>query len=118
MPRGRGGESPLERCFGRWRVEIPDSLREELEGRYSEALRRLEERRATWEADLNSDRRAIYRILREEMVVEELRIRRTRVGDYRFLFEVIASECLVRFLSIDLTPKRSKVYDRLRKRKL
>ncbi len=105
-------------CYGRWRVVIPDSLRKELEGSYPEVLRRLEDRRATWEADLNSDVNAIYRILREEIVVEEFKIRRTRVGDYRFLFEVILDECLVRFLSLDITPRRSKVYDRLRKRKL
>ena len=116
---GKEKPSPYEWCVGRWKVVIPGSLRRALARRYPEALRRLEDRRATWERDLNSDRRAIYRVLSEEMVVKELRIRRTRVGKYRFLFEVVVAgkECLVRFLDIDITPKRSKVYDRLRKRK-
>ncbi len=115
--RKKSRNTIVEKCFGKWRVETPESLREELERYYPpELFRRLEDRRATWERDLNSDRTAIYRILRETIVEETTRIRRTRIGDYRFLFEILA-DCRIRFLALDIDLKRGKIYDRLRKRK-
>ena len=84
----------------------------------TELLRRLQEEARELEEALNTDPSMIYSLLRTPIVVEELRLRRYRIGSYRLLFEIVVGDkCRVRFLSLDVTPRRGKIYDRLRKRK-
>ncbi len=111
--------SPLEDCKGRWRVEVSEGLVEDLgRGGYVELLRRLQREARELEEALNKDPARIYELLREPIVVEEFRLRRYRIGGYRLLFEIVVGDkCRVRFLSLDVTPRRGKIYDRLRKRR-
>ena len=76
-------------------------------------LHRLLRSVADLEESLNGDRNAAFRLLREPIVHEELRIRRMRLGDYRVLFEILIDECLVRVLVVE---HRRRVYRNLRRR--
>ena len=122
MPKKRKNgrrSSPLEGCKGKWSVEVSEGLVEDLRrGGYTELLRRLQKEARELEEALNTDPSMIYSLLRTPIVVEELRLRRYRIGSYRLLFEIVVGDkCRVRFLSLDVTPRRGKIYDRLRKRK-
>ena len=111
--------SPIESCRGKWSVEVSEGLVEDLRrGGYTELLRRLQKEARELEEALNTDPSMVYSLLRTPIVVEELRLRRYRIGSYRLLFEIVVGDkCRVRFLSLDVTPRRGKIYDRLRKRK-
>ena len=117
--RKKRRSSPLERCKGKWRVEVSEGLVEDLRrGGCTELLRRLQREAKELEEALNREPSRIYELLREPIVVEELKLRRYRIGGYRLLFEIVVGDkCRVRFLSFDVTPRRGKIYDRLRKRK-
>ncbi|MEB3778629.1 MAG: type II toxin-antitoxin system RelE/ParE family toxin [Desulfurococcales archaeon] len=77
-------------------------------------LQRLLRGVASLEESLNGDMEAAFRLLREPIVHEELRIRRMRLGDYRVLFEILIDKCLVRILVVE---HRRRVYRNLRRRR-
>ncbi len=111
MSSRRRRRTPLEECYGRWRVTLSEGLAEELDPHVLQRLLRAVEE---LEESLNDDRRFIFTLLREPIVHEELRIRRMRLGDYRVLFEIIlVDRCLVRILVVE---HRSRVYRNLRRR--
>ena len=102
--------SPLEECYGKWRVVLSEGLGRELD---QSLFQRLLQSTTSLEDSLNSDRRAAFRLLREPIVHKELRIRRMRLGSYRILFEILIDKCIVRILVVE---HRRRVYRHLKRR--
>ena len=125
-PRGRreprqGGESiaSVKRCFGRWRVEVSRGLLEQLESENPALAERLKKLVEEMAASLNTDSQAILRLLREPIVarIEDVPLRRYRLGDYRFYYVVDAENCRVVFLDLEVSYHRGRTYRDLRRRR-
>jgi len=117
--RLRADETPLAKCFGRWRVDAGPVLHV-LRSAWPGAVERVRSELKSLEEELNTDRERIRRLLREAVVAETPLgpIRRYRVstpaGWLRLLFFVDAKNCLVVFTDVQLRDEET--YRRVRRR--
>jgi len=121
MARRKRGKrrSPLEECYGRWRVDYQPLL-DIIRRQWPAAVERVSSKLRELEESLNSERDAARRLLREPVVAETSLgpVRRYRVstpaGWLRLLFFVDIDSCTVVFTDVELRDEET--YRRFRRR--
>lgn len=117
--RGGSGVSPLEECFGRWRV-YSEPVLAVLQAGWPSAVERVRAELQSLEQELNSDRGRVLRLLRESVVAETPLgpVRRYRVstpaGWFRLLFVIDVENCLIVFTDVQIRDEET--YKRVRRR--
>ena len=115
----RGRRSPLGECYGRWRVDYEPVLGI-VSRLWPSAVDRVRSELRSLEESLNSDRRAITRLMREPVVAETPLgpIRRYRLstpaGWLRLLFIIDVDGCSIVFTDAQLRDEET--YKRVRRK--
>jgi len=116
----RKKKGSIDRCFGKWRVDI-SKIKRDFCRDYPSACDDLIRWKRELETDLNTDLRAIFNLLRNPVIyeVEGVKRRRARVstkgGWMRLLFVVNLTRCEV--IIVDYGKRRNHTYTRFRRRK-
>jgi len=99
-------QGSISSCFGRWSVNI-DKIKDDFCADFPSACSRLIKWRDELENDLNTDRDAIFRLLRNPVIYEVEGVKRRRIevstkgGWMRLLFVVNITKCEVIVVNYD-----------------